>query len=251
MQNLRQPPPEEAERLLSEYARQPSAALRERLVEMHLYIAQIIARKFSGRGVDYDDLFQVASLALVKALDRFDPARGIRFPSFATPNMVGEVKNYFRDRSRTIRAPRRGVALMRDIDRAMTDLAQRLSRMPRSDELAGALNVPEDAVLEALELGAGGVVPLDGAPDDMPSLAAFLGVEEAGYAEFEQKDAIRRAMDGLEPRQREIIRLRYYENLSQREIAGRLNVSQMTVSREERRALEGLRQRVREPLDQE
>ena len=248
MANYQQSPPGEAERLLAEYAERPTQALRDRLVEMHLYIAAIIARKFSGRGVDYDDLYQVASLALVKALERYDPARGIRFASFATPNMVGEVKNYFRDKSRAIRAPRRGAELARMIERATGELAQKLGRMPRADELADALDVPEDAVLEALELAASTIVPLDGAAEDEEgaSLAAFLGIEEAGYSEFERSDALKRAMDALGERQRQIVRMRYFETLSQREIARRLDVSQMTVSREERRALEQLRQQVKE-----
>ena len=160
--------------------------------------------------------------------------------------MVGEVKNYFRDKSRVIRAPRRGAELARMIERATGELAQRLGRMPRSDELAEALDVTEDAVLEALELSAVSIVPLDGAAEDEEgaSLAAFLGMEEAGYSAFERGDALRRAMDSLSGRQREIVRLRYFENLSQREIARRLNVSQMTISREERRALEQLRRQV-------
>ena len=233
--------PESADRLLEAYARDPSPQLRDAIVEAHLYIAQIIARKFSGRGVDYDDLYQVAALALFKAVDRFDIARGIRFASFATPSMVGEVRNYFRDKSRAVRLPRRGAELLRAIERATDALAQRLQRMPRSDELAEALGVSEDAVLEALEAGGSVAVSLDAAPqdgEDGPSLDAFLGMEDAGYSRFERADAIRRAMDALDDRQREVIRLRYFENLSQREIAARLNVSQMTVSREERRALE-------------
>lgn len=241
--------PDSADRLLALYAAEPTDALRNRIVEAHLYIAEIIARKFSGRGVEYDDLYQVAALALVKAVDRFDPGRGIRFASFATPSVVGEVRNYFRDKARAVRLPRRGVELKLAIDRATEALAQKLSRMPRSDELAEALGVSEDAVLEALEIGASGVVSLDAAPegeDSAASLDAFLGMEEAGYSRVEREDALRRAMDALEPRQREIIRLRYFENLSQREIAERMDVSQMTVSREERRALAALRTLVRE-----
>lgn len=249
MQDKTRMAPEALTRLLDDYAAAPTPALRDRIVEANLYIARIIARKFSGRGVEYDDLFQVAALALVKALERYDPARGIQFASFVTPSMVGEVKNYFRDKSRAIRLPRRGTALLRQIERATDALAQRLGRMPRVDELAGAVGAPEDAVLEALEIGASAVVPLDAAPtndDDAPSLERFLGVDEAGYAGFERRDAVRRAMDALGDRGREIIRLRYFENLSQREVAARLGVSQMTVSREERRALEIMKQQAQD-----
>ena len=106
------PPTED---LLEEYARTRAPALRDEIVERFLYIAEIIARRFSGRGVDYDDLYQVAALALVKGVERFDVSKGIKFTSFITPTMVGEVKNYFRDRSRAIQVPRRGAQLARAI----------------------------------------------------------------------------------------------------------------------------------------
>lgn len=232
-----------AERLIAEYAARPTRENRDRVVEAHLYIARIIAQKFSGRGADYDDLYQVAALALVKAVERYDPARGVKLQSFATPNMVGEVKNYFRDRTRALRLPRRGMQLARDIERAREQLVQQHHREPRADELAGALNVSEDAVLEALEIGAVATVSLDAGREDgeSPSLDAFLGIEDRGFSEFEKNDAVRRAMDALEPRRREIIRLRFFENRSQREVAQALGVSQMTVSREERRALEQMK----------
>lgn len=248
MRSVSQAAPHIVERLLEEYALRPSPEIRERLVEVHLYIAEIIARKFSGRGVDFDDLFQVAALALFKAVDRFDPSRGIKFASFVTPSMVGEVKNYFRDKSRTIRLPRRSAALMREIDKAKEELAQQLHRMPRSDELAEYMEVPEDMILEALEMAdSAGTVSLDSAPaddDDAASLDTFLGKNEDGYADFERMDTIRRAMAHLDDRQKEIIQLRYFENLSQREIAARMDVSQMTVSREERKALEIMRKQM-------
>ena len=100
-----------SEALLEQYAHSRDPALREQIVEANLYIAQLVARRFSGRGVDYDDLYQVAALALFKAVDRYEPGKGVKFVSFVTPTMAGEVKNYFRDRSRTIRLPRRGVEL--------------------------------------------------------------------------------------------------------------------------------------------
>lgn len=232
-----------AERLIAEYAAHPTRENRDRLVEAHLYIAEIIARKFSGRGVDYDDLYQVAALALVRAAERYDPARGVKLQSFAAPTMVGEVKNYFRDHSRAVRLPRRGAQLYREIEAERDRLAQRLHRMPRVDELAEALDTSEDAVLEALEIGGLSMVPLDSGDDgDAPSLEAFLGIEDRGFTEFERGDALKRAMDALDKRRRDIVRLRYFENRTQREIAERLGVSQMTVSREERRALSELKQ---------
>lgn len=126
----------DTEGLLREYATTGNTAIRDRVVEAHLYIASIIARRFSGRGVEYDDLFQVASLSLLKSIERFDPERGVKFASFVTPTMVGEVKNYFRDRSRLIRLPRRGSELVRALETAKDALQLELQRQPTAEELA-------------------------------------------------------------------------------------------------------------------
>lgn len=242
------PTPADPTHLLEQYAGAPSDELKEAIVSAYLYIAQIVARKFSGRGVDYDDLFQVASLALFKAIDRFDISKGIKFVSFVTPSMVGEVKNYFRDRSRAIRIPRRGQQMAQALRLAREELEQELHRAPRVDELAQKMQMTEDEVLEAIEFsGASTPTSLDQQiseeEDDAP-LSKFLGREESGYAEFERNDMLKRAMAQLDERQREIIRLRYFENLSQRDAADKLGVSQMTVSRAERTALDILRQQL-------
>lgn len=242
------PTPADPAHLLEQYAGAPSDELKEAIVSAYLYIAQIVARKFSGRGVDYDDLFQVASLALFKAIDRFDISKGIKFVSFVTPSMVGEVKNYFRDRSRAIRIPRRGQQMAQALRLAREELEQELHRAPRVDELAQKMQMTEDEVLEAIEFsGASAPTSLDQQiseeEDDAP-LSKFLGREESGYAEFERNDMLKRAMAQLDERQREIIRLRYFENLSQRDAADKLGVSQMTVSRAERTALDILRQQL-------
>lgn len=237
-------PPDETQRLLGLYAQTGDAKYRDRVVEAHLYIAQIIARRFSGRGVDYDDLFQVAALALTKALERYNPDRGIQFASFVTPAMVGEVKNYFRDRSRAIRPPRRATELARMVETARDELIQRLGRAPRVDELAVEAGLTEDEVLEGLEAACVQPVSLDQqteGEDAETALSGVLGAEEKGFADFETADLLRRSMDALTPQQREVIRLRYFENLSQREVALRTGVSQMTVSRTERGALERMR----------
>lgn len=235
-----------AEELLAQYARTHSPALREQIVTAHLSVAKLIARKFSGRGVEYDDLFQVASMALFKAIDRFDPDKGIKFVTFITPTMVGEVKNYFRDRSRAIRLPRRGVELAAKLRTARAELEQQLGRSPRLDELADYMDLDEATVLEALEMSSAGTpVSLDTQineeEDDSP-LSKFLGFSDAGYAEFERNDMLSRAMAALDDRQKDVIRLRYIENLSQREVAQRLNLSQMTISRTERQALLALKE---------
>ena len=240
-------PGEEIERLLALWnqTRQPEA--RDRLVEAHLYIAEIIARKFSGRGVDYDDLYQVASLALFKAIGRFDSSRGIQLSSFVTPAMVGEVKNYFRDKSRTIRPPRRSAELIRLVDQSREQLTQKLQRSPRVDEIAEHANLSEDEVLEGLEASSMQPVSLDQQSledEDNLTLTHAIGAEEKGFSEFENADLLQRGMRTLSEKQQEVIRLRFFENLSQREVASLTGVSQMSVSRTERSALEQLRRAV-------
>jgi len=238
----------DAEALLEQYARSRAPELRDRIVEAYLYIAQIVARKFAGRGVEYDDLYQVAALALFKAIDRFDASVGVKFATFVTPTMVGEVKNYFRDRSRTIRLPRRGLQLAQALRLARAKLEQELGRAPRVDELAEALNMSEDEVLEAMEMAnASTMASLDAQvteDEDSAPLSKFLGFDDPGYSEFERGDMLKRAMEALDERQKAVVMGRFFENLSQREVAEKLGISQMTVSRAERQALELLRARL-------
>ena len=240
-------PGEEIERLLALWHQTRQPEVRDRLVEAHLYIAEIIARKFSGRGVDYDDLYQVAALALFKAISRFDPERGIQLSSFVTPGMVGEVKNYFRDKSRTIRPPRRSAELIRLVDQSREQLTQKLQRSPRVDEIAEHANLSEDEVLEGLEAASMQPVSLDqqtAEHEDNLTLNRAIGAEEKGFSEFENADLLQRGMRTLSEKQKEVIRLRFFENLSQREVASLTGVSQMSVSRTERAALEQLRRAV-------
>ncbi|MBQ9952357.1 MAG: SigB/SigF/SigG family RNA polymerase sigma factor [Clostridia bacterium] len=236
--------------LLAQYALTRAPDLRDRIVEAYLYIAEIVARKFSGRGVDYDDLYQVAALALVKGIERFDADKGIKFASFITPTMVGEVKNYFRDRSRIIRLPRRSAQLARELRETRAILEQELGRSPTVDELAERMNISEDDVLEALEMS-NAMTPasLDAQvadEDSETSLSTFLGFNDPGYSDFERNDMLDRALSTLDNRQRAVIIARFYEGLSQRDVAAQLNISQMTVSRIERQALEKLRERMTE-----
>lgn len=236
--------------LLAQYALSRAPDLRDRIVEAYLYIAEIVARKFSGRGVDYDDLYQVAALALVKGIERFDADKGIKFASFITPTMVGEVKNYFRDRSRIIRLPRRSAQLARELRENRAILEQELGRSPTVDELAERMGISEDDVLEALEMS-NAMTPasLDAQvadEDSETSLSTFLGFNDPGYSDFERSDMLDRALSTLDARQRAVIIARFYEGLSQRDVAAQLNISQMTVSRIERQALEKLRERMTE-----
>ena len=242
-------PQAEIEKLLLLYAQTQRTEYRDQVIEAHLYIAEIVARKFSGRGVDYDDLYQVASMALFKAASRFDLERGIQFASFVTPAMVGEVKNYFRDKSRSIRPPRRSSELAKIVEKTREELTQQLHRAPRVAEIADAANLSEDEVLEGLEAASSQPVSLDmntTSDDEELTLGHAIGSEEKGYSEFETSDMLKRGMARLNDKQREVLILRFFENLSQREVAEQLGISQMTVSRTERAALEQLRAAVTE-----
>ena len=230
--------------LVARYIPSRDPDLREEVVRAYLPAARSVARKFAGRGVDEDDLFQVASLAMVKALDRFDPEKGVKFVSYVIPSMVGEVRNYFRDSARLIRLPRRGVQLAAQVNRARGELEQTLGRSPRADEIADRLNVRLEDVLEALEIYNHRTISLDSEDEETP-IENFVGAEDAALEAFETSEQLAGAMSALSERERSVIRMRFFENLSQRQIAEKLNLSQMTVSRVERQALDALKKNIK------
>lgn len=230
--------------LVARYIHSRDPDLRDEVVRAYLPAARSVARKFAGRGVDEDDLFQVASLAMVKALDRFDPEKGVKFVSYVIPSMVGEVRNYFRDSARLIRLPRRGVQLAAQVNRARGELEQTLGRSPRADEIANRLNVRLEDVLEALEIYNHRTVSLDSEDEETP-IENFVGAEDAALEAFETSEQLAGAMSALSERERSVIRMRFFENLSQRQIAEKMNLSQMTVSRVERQALDALKKNIK------
>ena len=233
------------EQMLEEYCKTRSIDLRNQILEQHLYIASIVARRFSGRGVEYDDLYQVASLALLKAIERYDCSKGVKLSSFAAPTVVGEVKNFFRDRSRLIRMPRRSGDLIRKIETKREELEQGLMRSPTVYELADALYVTPEDVLEAVETrSAINATSLDSQleEDTTGTLQSILGDEDRGFGDIEDRDLVERIITNLPEMEREVVQQRFFDNRSQREIAQELGVSQMTISRAERRALERFRE---------
>ena len=241
----------ENELLLTRYCSDRSnESLRDRVFEAYLPLAEMTAKKFSGRGVEYDDLYQVGAMALFKALERFDPEKGVKFTTFATPTVVGEIKNFFRDRSRLISLPRRSGALMKKINQAKEALTHELERTPTAQELAEAVGEPLETVLETVEMqGAVNPVSLDSSPteeDEGFNLHSVLGFEETGYQDVEMRDLIRSAMDRMPEMEQRIIVERFFNNRSQRDVAQLLGVSQMTVSRNERKALDRFRRELDE-----
>jgi RNA polymerase sigma-B factor len=206
--------------------------LRDELVTAHLGLARQLARRFTGRGEPYDDLAQVAALAVVKAVDRFDPERRVEFSTFATRTILGELKRHFRDRGWVVRAPRRIQELYLALGPAVASLSQELGRSPTVAELAATTGASEEAVLEAMEAGRGYRPASIDAPDQ-PSggLEAALGSDEADFGAVDDRSMLGAALAGLSERDRVIVRLRFVDGLTQSEIAARVGISQMQVSR--------------------
>jgi RNA polymerase sigma-B factor len=220
-------------------------AVRNQLVEAHRGLAASIANDYRGRGVDLDDLVQIAMLGTLKAVERFDPGRGIPFSSFASRTVNGEIKRYFRDRTWAVRPPRSAQERHLDLRRARAALSSRLGRPPTVAELAAELDIAPDQVLDALEAGAAyRATSLDArrsGDDDTTSLAERLPGDDVPSRPVELRMLVAQLLETLPAREAAIIRLRFYEELTQNEIAERLGISQMHVSRLMRRCLEDLR----------
>lgn len=226
--------------LFERYEQTRSEALRNHILEKYLYIAEIVAKKFVGRGVEYDDLFQVASLALVKSLDRFEIGRGVKFASFATPTLVGEIKNYFRDKTRMVRISRRESEMIRKLEEAKTVLTAKYGRSATPEQMAEYLELSVERVLELMEAqSVGYATSLDSfvALGEDSQLIKLVGSMDNAYEQIEDKDFLDYCLDHLSDVEKKVIEQRYGQDKSQREVAAMLGVSQMYVSRIERRIL--------------
>jgi RNA polymerase sigma-B factor len=242
---------EDKEELLRKYCETRDIELRNELVNHYLYIAEIIAKKFVNRGIEYDDLFQVASLALIKALERFDIHRGYKFSSFATPTIIGEIKNHFRDKSRIIRLPRREGEMIKKVEDARTYLSNQLGRSPKIKEIGQYLNISSEEVLQLMESSyLTNTASLDYYidEDNETDLMAMIGREEKNYSRVEDRDIIEKIMAGLGETERKVLYERFYNERSQKEIAEEIGVSQMYISRMERRLLERFRSYIKRTI---
>ncbi len=218
---------------------------REALIERFLPLARSIARRYEASAEPLEDLVQVASLALVKAIDRYDPSQGFAFSSFAVPTIVGELKRHFRDRSWVVRPPRDLQELTLKIERATVHLWQEHSRAPTVGELAAQIGCSDEQILEALQARAArSRLSLDapaGGDDDQPTLADRLGTRDDGFDRAETRATLDALLEMVSLRARAIIRLRFYEDMTQAEIGELLGVSQMQISRILRQTLKQLR----------
>jgi RNA polymerase sigma-B factor len=234
-------------RLFARYRQRHDPAARAALVERFLPIARTLARRYSGGGEPFDDLVQVASLGLLKAIDRFDPERGTAFSTFAVPTILGELKRHFRDKGWSLRVPRDLQELTLRVERAREPLEHELRRAPTPSEIADRLQVSVEQVLDAYQ-AAGAYRPdsLDRVSSDDDEdgrrVADSLGGEEPGYRQAEHSATLAPLLSVLGDREREMLRLRFVEDLTQAEIGERVGVSQMHVSRLLRQAVAQLRE---------
>jgi len=226
------------------------AELRRRLVEQHLPLVVYLAKRFTNRNEPLDDLIQVGSIGLIKAIDRFEVDRGLEFSTFATPTILGEIKRHFRDTGWLLHVPRRAQEMQSALNTARAELSQQLGRAPTVGELSARLGAEQDAVIEALDAARGySGIPLDvlTPPGETAPEHPALGITDAGFQQVEERQVLRDAIAKLPSDEQEILLLRFVENKTQTEIAGIVGVSQMQVSRLVARSLKKLRSTLETP----
>jgi len=236
--------------LFKKYKSTREKEIRDILIEKHLYIAEILSKKYTNRGIDYDDIYQVASIGLIYAIERYDLEKGFEFSSFATPTIIGEIKKYFRDKGWTIRVPRRIQELSKKIINARNHLTQELQKAPTIEDIAKYLDVTEEEVLEAMEASKVYTpqsldVTYDAHNDDKEvNLSELIGEEDLYFSKIENNDFFIKTIQKLNYIERQILIERYFNKQTQIAIAKSLEISQMTVSRIEKRIIEKLRKEI-------
>ncbi|MCX4754820.1 RNA polymerase sigma factor SigF [Kitasatospora purpeofusca] len=221
--------------------------LRNQLVRMHIPLVEHLARRFRNRGEPLDDLTQVATIGLIKSVDRFDHERGVEFSTYATPTIVGEIKRHFRDKGWAVRVPRRLQELRLSLTTATSELSQRHGRSPTVHELAEHLGISEEDVLEGLEsANAYSTLSLDvpDNDDESPAVADTLGATDEALEGVEYRESLKPLLAQLPPREQKILVLRFFRNMTQSQIAAEVGISQMHVSRLLARTLAQLREKL-------
>lgn len=231
--------------LFLRYQKDRDQETRNQLVTAHLPLAHMVARRYAGKGVEYEDLVQIGSLALIGAVEKYDPSLETPFPVYAVKTLLGEVKHYFRDKLSSVRISRSHKELAKKIAETRDAMTAELMRAPYLDELSVRMQLPVEDLVEAME-AANTQYPVSleqkiGEEDESLSLSEVFGREEAGYNDVEMREWFSRLMSGLSGQEREVIRQRYELGYSQRQVASNLKVSQMYVSRLERKILSMLR----------
>jgi RNA polymerase sigma-B factor len=223
---------------------------RDALVHLHLPLVEHCARRFRNRGEPFEDLVQVGTIGLIKSIDRFDEERGVEFSTYATPTIIGEIKRYFRDKGWAIRVPRRLQELRMQIGTTSADLTQSLGRSPTPRELAEAIGCTVEEIIEGIESSnAYSTLSLDASDDSEDGAATMLdaiGIDDRNLEHVEIRESIKPLLDRLAPREKKILLLRFFKNMTQSQIAEEIGVSQMRVSRLLNRTLEQLRSSLEE-----
>lgn len=238
--------------LFRQYKATGDPEVRDQLIVSHLNLVRFLASKFKNRGEPLDDLIQVGTIGLIKAIDRFDPSRGLEFTTYATPTILGEIKRHFRDKGWSVRVPRRLQELSAKVNQANDELTNELSRRPSVEEIAKRVGASVDDVLEAMESSSAySSVPLEGGgssdDDDAPSVIDHYATEDENLAASDDRIVLEDAIRDFSPREKDVIRMRFFEGMTQVEIAERLGISQVQVSRLLRRTL----RRVQDKIDPE
>jgi RNA polymerase sigma-B factor len=230
--------------LLRQYHEGGDLEARERLIEQYMSLVRSLARRYAYRGEPYEDLVQIGAIGLIKAIDRFDLERGVELTTYATPNIIGEMKRHFRDRGWSVRVPRGLQELNVQLSRLVDELTMQLSRAPTIAELAQASGATDEEVVEALESGrAYSASSLSAGENELDPLDS-IGSEEPAYEASEDRAVLAPGFRALDPRERRILQLRFFDGLTQSQIARQVGISQMHVSRLIRRSLEKLREEI-------
>lgn len=243
---------ERTRQLFEQYKKTGDPEVRDQLIVSHLNLVRFLASKFKNRGEPLDDLIQVGTIGLIKAIDRFDPSRGLEFTTYATPTIMGEIKRHFRDKGWSVRVPRRLQELSAKVNQANDELTNELQRSPSVEEIAKKVGASVDEVLEAMESSSAySAVPLEGGgssdDDDAPSVIDHYATEDEALAASDDRIVLEDAIRDFSPREKQVIRMRFVDGLTQVEIADRLGISQVQVSRLLRRTL----RRVQDKIDPE
>lgn len=229
--------------LIQLYKETGDLELRNIIVERNLRLAEGIASRFAGRGVEYEDLLQVASMALIGAIERFEPARGFKFSTFAAPTIIGEIKNYFRDKTRMMHISRRDSEQLMAFAEVKDSLEKR--GILTVSDLAQVMQLSEERVLELMEMqrsvSVSSLERIIGDEESESAIKDFLGREDEGFAHIETKAFIEQAFTCLDEMEQRILKERFWQHLPQSAVAANLGVSQMYISRAERRILKKLR----------
>jgi len=241
--------------LFKAYSVNKDKEIRNELVGRYLYIAEILSKKFINKGIDYEDIYQVASLGLIYAIERFDISKGFEFSSFATPTIIGEIKKHFRDKGWSIRVPRRIQELSKKINAAKNTLHQKLQRTPLIKDIAEYLECSEEDVIEAMEASQvytpkslDLTYDNDGEDKDI-QLMDLIGESDKNYDEIENRDFLDKVIDKLNEIERKVLRDRFFDHKTQMQVAEELQVSQMTVSRMEKKIIEKFRKELNRSLE--